>query len=38
MNEVREWKVYCGELWDNSFSRCGKMVKFLKKELADCLY
>ena len=32
MNEVRENKVYCGELLDNSFSRCNKIVKFVKKD------
>ena len=31
MNEVRGKKVYCGELLHNSFSRCTKIVKFVKK-------
>ena len=33
MNEVREEKkVYCGELLDNTFSTCTKIVKLVKKD------
>ena len=32
MNEVREKKFYCRDLWDNLFQRCTKMVKLGKKD------